>query len=559
MTTLTPLEVLRRHPAHDHTLRGVLASRTQVRPQHVFIEFGETRFSYAETLARVDDAMALLAAKGVKPGDRIAVMSHNHPSTVITLVALASLGAIMVGVNPDFGEKEVRYVLEHSESSGILCSPAALPTVQAVAGTLPVRPWIMANAANAASAANASELPVFLDAPPTCRSAATRTTPTPVSRADDPCIIIYTSGTTGFPKGVMHSQRSLMLSGEGFVRRMHLQPGDRLLCVLPMFHVNAICYSLMGTIAAGATLLLEEKFSASNFWRVVAARGATETNTIAAVMNILMRRPRDEFVPGHALRKIYGAPLTPEMYRVFAQDFDVPHLIEGYGMSEIPGACNNPFDGERRQGSMGKPSLHPDPDVRLAEVKVQGDDGMPLAVDSIGELAVKTPMIMKGYYRDPQATASAFRDGFFLTGDLVRIDADGYVWFVARKKDIIRRRGENISGAEVDRIAGDHPEVVEAAAIGVPAELGEEEVLLAVVRKPASSLTEAALAQWCRERLAAFKVPRYILFVDSLPRTPTHRVAKFELRKDATLKERALDVTTAGATPSPPNRNSASQ
>jgi carnitine-CoA ligase len=523
---VTPLEVLRRYPPHDYTLHGALASRGQAIPGNAFIEFRDARHTYAEVRARVGGTAALLASRGVKPGDRIAVMSQNHPATVAVLIALASLGAIMVGVNPDFGENEARYVLEHSGSSGIICSPATLSTVQAIADTLAARPWIMTNDALLQSLAG--------DAPAAA------------GRADDVCLIIYTSGTTGSPKGVMHSQRSIVLAGEGFVRRMHLQPDERVLCILPMFHVNAICYSLMGTIAAGATLLLEEKFSASSFWSTALARKATEVNTIAAVMNILMRRPREEFVPGHTLTKIYGAPFSPEIYRVFEDEFGVPDLIEGYGMSEIPGALNNPFDGARRKGAIGKPSLHPDPAVNLAQVKIVDDHLNEVPVGATGEIVVRTPTIMKGYYRDPDATAAAFRDGYFLTGDLARMDADGYLWFVARKKDIIRRRGENISGAEIDRVAGDHPEVVEAAAIGVPAELGEDEVLLAVVRKPGSTLTEQGLGEWCRARLAAFKVPRFVLFLDRLPRTPTHRVAKFELRKDPTLKARAVDLSKKG-------------
>ena len=531
---MTPLEVLQRYPTHDYTLLGALASRTQHIPEHCFIEFGEVRLSYAETAARVREAMVLLAARGVKPGDRIALMSHNHPTTVVLLIALAALGAIMVGVNPDFGEKEARYVLEHSEASGIVCSLAALATVQAVAGALPARPWIMSNEPNQAG---------FPTVPGSLNGTA-NVAPAAIGLADDVCIIIYTSGTTGFPKGVMHSQRSVVLAGEGFVRRMHLDPAERLLCIMPMFHVNAIFYSLFGAIAAGATLLLEEKFSASQFWSTVARRKATTVNTIAAVMNILMRRPREEFVPGHTLTKIYGAPFSPEIYRVFEEEFGVPNLIEGYGMSEIPGACSNPYHGERRKGSMGKPSLHPDPAVNLAQVKIVDEEGKDVPAGTTGEIAVRTPTIMQGYYRDLAASTAAFRDGYFLTGDLGWIDADGYAWFVARKKDIIRRRGENIAGAEIDRVVGDHPEVVEAAAIGVPAELGEEEVLLAVLKKAGSSLTEREVADWCRARLAPFKVPRFVLFVDTLPRTATHRIAKFELRKDATLQQRALDLAS---------------
>jgi crotonobetaine/carnitine-CoA ligase len=260
------------------------------------------------------------------------------------------------------------------------------------------------------------------------------------------------------------------------------------------------------------------------------------------VSNILLRRPRSEFVPGHTLRKIYGAPFSAETYEVFAREFDVPTLIEGYGMSEVPGALNNPFEGPHKIGSMGRPSLHPDPAVRLAELKIVDDEGHELPDGQTGELVVKTPLVMLGYYRDPEQTRAAFRDGWFLTGDLARRDGDGYFWFVARKKDIIRKRGENISGAELDRVIESHPDVLQAAAIPVPDELGEDEILVALTLKPGASLTADGVAAWCRERLAAIKVPRYVVFVDALPLTPTHRVAKYQLRADTTLRTRAVDL-----------------
>ena len=159
-----------------------------------------------------------------------------------------------------------------------------------------------------------------------------------------------------------------------------------------------------------------------------------------------------------------------------------------------------------------------------------------------GELVVRTPIVMKGYYRDPEQTAAAFRDGWFLTGDLVRRDADGYFWFVARKKDIIRRRGENISGAELDRVIGRHPRWREAAAIAVPSELGEDEILAVVVAKPGERSTAAEIAAWCARPSRAVKVPRYVAFVDALPHTPTHRVAKFKLARDPDLIARAVDL-----------------
>ena len=529
---LKPYEVLALYPPHGRTLGALLASRAAAAPDRTFMVFDGVAHTYAQTAAAVGRTAAMLAARGVRAGDRIGVMSLNHPSTVLLFLALARLGATMAPVNPDYGVDEARYVLAHAEVSGIVCAPAALATVQAACADMSPRPWLMLNAPGE------PDLPQFDDA----LASALQAPPPDAGTPDATCVFIYTSGTTGFPKGVMHSQRSIALAGEGFVERMYLQPDDRLMCILPMFHVNAICYSLAGTLAAGATLVLEPRFSASRFWPVVHESGATEVNTIAAVMNILIRRPRSEFVPGHKLRKLYGGPFSEEAYRVFHEEFGVPSLIEGYGMSEVPGVLNNPFNGPHRIGSMGKPSRHPDHAMAFAEMKVVDDDGRDVPDGEPGELVVRTPIVMQGYYRQPEQTKAAFRDGWFLTGDLGRRDADGYFWFVARKKDIIRRRGENISGAELDRVVMSHPDVTEAAAIPVASELGEDDILVVVVRKPGAGVDAHGIAEWCRARLAVQKVPRYVLFADALPKTPTHRVAKFKLREDATLRQRAEDL-----------------
>jgi crotonobetaine/carnitine-CoA ligase len=175
------------------------------------------------------------------------------------------------------------------------------------------------------------------------------------------------------------------------------------------------------------------------------------------------------------------------------------------------------------------------------------DEGRDLGPGEAGELAVKTPIVMQGYFRDAEQTRSAFRDGWFLTGDLVRRDEEGWFYFVARKKDIIRRRGENISGAELDRVIGAHPAVHEAAVIAVPSELGEDEILAAVTLKPGEQCSAQDIAAWCRQHLAPQKVPRFVVFVDELPHTPTHKVQKAALRADATLKARAADLAGTGS------------
>jgi len=529
---LSPLEVIRRYPPHDGSLNGLLASRLSTRAQHPLLASGAQRLHYTQFAARVDAAARALHGRGIGAGDRIGIMATNSMNMVTLLFALARLGAIFVPVNPEFGAREAGYILQHAGVCAVATLPATVATAREAVAALRPAPWFFL------LEGRHEDLPSFdalLDAAPSGDAPN-------AGSADATVLMLYTSGTTGFPKGVMHSQRNFVLAGEGFVARMWLQPEDRLMCILPMFHINALFYSLAGTLAAGASLVLVPRFSASSFWRAAAESGATQVNIIAAIGNILARRPRQEFDPRHRLRVIYGAPITPDLERTFREDFNVPVMIEGYGMTEIPGACNNPFDGERRANSMGLPARHPDPRVKFAELRVVDDDGADLADGVEGELWVRTPILMQGYYKDAAQTAASMQDGWFKTGDLVRRDADGYFYFVARKKDIIRRRGENISGAEIDRVVDDHPAVVRSAAIPVPSELGEDEILVAIVPKPGAAVDAEEIAAWCRSRLAAIKVPRYVVFVDALPTTATERVQKFQLRADKSLLARATDL-----------------
>jgi crotonobetaine/carnitine-CoA ligase len=313
--------------------------------------------------------------------------------------------------------------------------------------------------------------------------------------------------------------------------------------VLPLFHINALFYSVAGTLAAGASMVIVPRFSATTFWHTAADSGATEVNIIDAIGTILVNRPRSEFRPDHRIRKVYGA--RQHAAAVFRDEFHIPHLVGGFGMTEIPGVTCTPFENRDKPLGMGPIGRHPDPSRPWAQCRVVDDEGRDVGVDEVGELIVKTPIIMQGYFRDPGQTRAAFRDGWFLTGDLVRRDADGWFHFVSRKKDIIRRRGENIAGAELDRVIGGHPAVHEAAAIPVPSELGEDEILVAVVLKPGHAAGAEDIAHWCRERLAPQKVPRFVLFMDELPHTPTQKVAKAALRQDASLRRRATDLQAA--------------
>ena len=529
---IKPLEVLSLYPPHDYTLHGAYASRASRDPERMFIFFEDRTWSWQSFDAEVRMIASAMLERGISKGDCVGVSGRNSDGHVLMLLALARIGAIMVPLNPEFGVQEARYVLHHAQVSGVVASSDTLSVVRAACEGLATPPWfLMLDAAGdgVASVRDAGQ------------SAPQRPLPEGVS-GDDTFLIVYTSGTTGFPKGAMHSQRSFVTGGEAFVQRVYLQPDDRVMTVLPLFHINALFYSVAGTLAAGCSMIIVPRFSASTFWQTAADYGATEVNIIEAIGTILKNRPRTEFRPDHRLRAIYG--VRHSMEATFRDDFKVPHLIGGYGMTEIPGVTCNPLEGLRKPGSMGPIGRHPDPARPWAQCRVVDDQGRQVGVNEEGELLVKTPIIMQGYFRDPEQTRDAFQDGWFKTGDIVKRDEDDYFFFVSRKKDIIRRRGENIAGAELDRVVGSHPAVHEAAAIAVPAELGEDEILVAVVLKPGQAATARDIAQWCRENLAPQKVPRYVVFVDDLPHTPTHKVLKQVMKADATLRARATDLQT---------------
>jgi crotonobetaine/carnitine-CoA ligase len=533
----TPLEILRLYPPHHYTLHGAFASRAQHDPQRAFMLYGTKTWNWAGFETAANQAARALLARGIRSGDRVAVMGANSDGHVILLFALARIGAVMVPVNPEFGVQEARYVLHHAEVSAVAASGMTLDTARVACEGLKTSPWfVMLDAAR-------DDVPALHDLMQAAPQVALREDVSP----DATCLIVYTSGTTGFPKGAMHSQRSFVTGGEAFVQRVRLQDDDRLMIVLPLFHINALFYSVAGTLAAGASMVIVPRFSASTFWQTAVGSEATEVNIIEAIGTILKNRPRGDFRPDHRVRKVYG--VRESVAETFRNEFGIPHLIGGYGMTEIPGVTCNPFEGPHKPGSMGPVGRHPDPARPWAECRVVDESGRDVRDGEVGELIVRTPIIMQGYFRDPEQTRAAFRDGWFLTGDLVKRDADGYFYFVSRKKDIIRRRGENIAGAELDRVIGAHPAVHEAAAIAVPSELGEDEILVAVVPKTGHAVSAEEIAQWCRERLAAMKVPRFVAVVDHLPHTPTHKVAKAAMRSDATLRARAVDlVATRTAT-----------
>ncbi len=496
----------------DLTISRLLQARVKALPEEPFLSFEDRTWTYGGFGREVARTARGLRALGVGPGGRVALLLPNCPEFLFVWFALAHLRAIAVPINTAFRPSEVAYPLAHSEPSLVVAAEGLRETVEAA----------MAEASLACPVVWAGAHGLELGDP---------ADPWPDPKAAEPedvSCFIYTSGTTGRPKAVMQTQRNYVLTGEGFARWLRLRRDDRVMALLPLFHINAQAYSTMGALAAGASLILLERFSVSQFWEQARRYRATEVNVIGSMLLMLWKEPPSLRDREHEVRALYCAPAPREVCRQFEERFGVA-VIEGFGMSECTFGLIQPLDGPRKPGGMGRPRDLPERGI-ANEVRVVGAEGHDCPPGVPGELIIRNAVMMAGYYKDPERTAEALHDGWLWTGDLAARDADGEFFFVGRKKELIRRRGENISPAEVEAVLNSHPAVHEAAVIGVPSAFTEEDVVACVVLRNAGSVTAEDLRAWCAGRLAPFKVPTDWRFLDALPKTSTQKVRKEVLR-----------------------------
>ncbi|MBI4866178.1 MAG: AMP-binding protein [Candidatus Wallbacteria bacterium] len=472
-------------------------------------------------------AVGYLAAgfleEGLKKGDRVALFLPNGLEFLQCWLALAEIGATAVPINTALKAAEVAFILDHAQAAALIAG-AELP--QELGGA--EAPWTGRTIFAGERAAHS----LFETGVPLEELQGVHAVDFfPEVEEDDVATFVYTSGSTGRPKAVMQTHRTYVLSGEGFAHWVGIRPGDRVLAVLPLFHINAQAYSTMGALAGGATLVIAERFSASGFWELARSSGATHFNCVGAMMQILCKREPSAGERDHAVRVAYCAPaLPPEVHEAAERRFGLKIVI-GYGLSECTYGTVTPLDGPGRPPSMGLPRQHPS-GATVNRVRVVAADGSDAPIGEPGEIWLANDAVMKGYWRDPESTERALADGWLHTGDIAVRDAEGWLTFVDRRTDQIRRRGENIAAREVEEVLSAHPAVLEAAVIGVPSELGEDDVKAFAVLKEGQSVGPEELVRWCASRLAAFKVPRYLELRTELPRTPTHRVAKPVLKKE---------------------------
>jgi carnitine-CoA ligase len=508
---------------HDrNTLSHVLEYRAAADGDRPFLVFtdhrgGFTTWTYGDLHARTLRFAGWLAAEGIERGDRVALYLGNSVEFVIAILGIVRARAIAVPIVAQSSRDEVAYILEHSGAKGLVT------TLDREAMALDVRKGL-----------DAAPFIVIADGTPTSReprvvalgacdvAASDLMAPTP----DAVAMILYTSGTTSRPKGVMLSHRACVAAAQTSADHIRLRPEDRHYCVLPLFHCNAMMFQLLPSLLTGASVVLAPTFSASRFWESVRTFRVTIVNLTAGTTRLVLALPPSPADRQHEVRlAMYGLPLTGDEITAFETRYAIP-LSMAWGLTESS-ACGTrtPLYADRRPQwqSIGQVSVG-------WEVKVVDEGGAECPGGAIGELLIKGPGLTDGYYRDPDATAAALRDGWLYTGDLGWIDGDGYVFFYDRKKDVIKPKGENVGAGEIERVVKALPGVVDCAAIGVPDPILEERIKVFVETEPGATLTPEAIIAHCRSLLAAFKVPSEVELRGDLPKTSVGKIRKGELR-----------------------------
>lgn len=494
---------------------GLLRSMGRRPAETIAIRSGDTAITYGELLTRVAGGATHLRASGVEPGDHVAFMVDGGIDGLAVIYAIQLAGAVAVPVYANLLGDTLRYVLDHSDAVAMAVSPPYVERVDEIRGGVPGLRGVfdIGEAGDLGRALRDGADPApLLD----------ETRPSPL----DPAFVMYTSGTTGSPKGVVVPQL-FALSGLVLSRRLGMRDPETFYIATPYSHgiANSVTAQALWD---GGTVVIAPKFSASRFWEQAGAVDATVTFHAGTMARMLMNQPHRATDRAHSLRTVIGAAMPAEIWPAFEQRFGV-HVVEVYSSIDGGGATFMNF-GQAPPGSIGRPS--PETEARIVD-----DGGQDVLDDAVGELLVRPTLSLGGplvaYYRDEAASEEKTRDGWVWTGDLVRRDADGWYWFVDRKKDVIRRRGVNIAPAEIERLLLEHPGIAECSAFAVPSDLGEDEVKVVVVPGD-PALVPMTVAEHAAAVLPAHMAPRYIELraADAVPKTEaTTRVQRFVLRE----------------------------
>lgn len=533
-------------PLIDATIPGFMAEVVR-RHGHctaaVFRQTGD-RWTYTEFARLIDRLAAGLLSIGVYKGDRVGIWSPNRPEWLLAQFATARIGAILVTINPAYRTSELEYALNKAGVSCLIVAPQ-FKTSNYMAMLAELAPEMASCPPGRLRAARLPSLRSVVQLGPKPRpgalafedlmdrgNRAVRTRLDAISASlnpDDAINIQFTSGTTGAPKGATLSHRNIVNNAISTARAMRLQPGEGLCIPVPFYHCFGMVLGNLAACSYGATMVIPgEAFDARDTLAAIDAEGCAALHGVPTMFQAMLDHPEFDSFDMRTLRTgiMAGAPCPEPLMRRVMERMHCRQITIGYGMTEtspisFQSAVDDPMD--RRVSTVGRIQPH-------AECKVVGPDGRTLPVGQQGELLTRGYLVMKGYWNDPERTAESIQRGWMHTGDLATIDAEGYCRITGRSKDMLIRGGENVYPAEVEEFLTTHPDISQAQVFGLPDPKYGEEVATWVILRPGASMTEEGLRDWCRGKIAHYKVPRYIRFVSEMPMTVTGKPQKFMMR-----------------------------
>ncbi|WP_394137920.1 long-chain-fatty-acid--CoA ligase [Cytobacillus oceanisediminis] len=484
-------------------------------PESIAYIYRDKSVTYKELSQQVNQFSAGLAAQGIGKGDGVALILENSSEFLIAYYGILRLGAFVVPINPLFTQGEINYILDNSQAKAVITHVSVEPKLSELKKQLEYLKLVVYTEAEDQGSTWEHLMKT---------STSINVYGSPYIDEEDLAVILYTSGTTGKPKGVMLTHRNLVSNADSILKLLELDEKDRVVAVLPMFHVFCMTVCLNAPIACGATVLIQPKFSPHDVISTIRERKATVFAGVPTMYSFIYQLPEAIAEDCQSIRMCIsgGASIPVELLHKFENKFNVS-ILEGYGLSETaPLVAINPLKGTRKPGSIGL-------NIPAVQSKVVDEFGKELPKGEVGELVVQGPNVMKGYLGMPEATSAAFKDGWFYTGDLASMDEEGYIYIVDRKKDMIIVGGYNVYPREVEEVLYQHPAVVEAAVIGVPdGEYGESVKAYVVVKD--EQITMNNIIQFCKDKLVKYKLPKQVEFFKELPKNSTGKILRRELR-----------------------------
>jgi len=487
-------------------------------PDDIAVIFNDLRITYRSLNEMVNKLANGLRSLEVKKEDKIAIIFPNCPQFIISYLAIVKLGATVVPINFLFKAEEVSYILDNSDAKILITLSNFKDLAAGLSSKIKSIKKVIISSKEKVEGDLLHFEKILQEQPSEIK-------PVDINPVEDVASILYTSGTTGKPKGAMLTHKNLVFDTESCIEAIKVTPADRFICVLPLFHSFAATVCMLIPLFLGESTMLITRFVPKEvLGKIAAERASIFVGVPSMYMVWANMEPPDLDLSSWRLAISSGAPMPVEVLKRFEEKYQIK-IYEGDGPTECsPVTSINPIGGIRKIGSIGLP-------IRGVQMKIADDNDNEVTRGEVGEIVVKGDNVMKGYYKNPEATAEAIKDGWFHTGDLGKEDEDGYFYIVDRKKDRIIVGGLNVYPREVEEVLHQHPKIAEVAVIGVPDELRGEMVKALIVLKPDETATPLEVIKYCRDRLASFKVPRQMEFRDELPKGPTGKILKRALRE----------------------------